>query len=117
MSLPGLQLEAPVESVSAPAIHEIEENSEWRFEVPFGSKVEVKVGGKSLGIYHNRWADTCLCVDSSSCPGRLSFLALNSLKNNLIPSAARKQQSLPGMAAESRLSVIARSNILPRKPP
>ena len=47
MSLPGLQLEAPVQSISEPTIHDIKENSEWRFEVPFGSKVEVKVGGNS----------------------------------------------------------------------
>lgn len=45
MSLPGLQLEAPVETGSTPTIHDIKENSEWRFEVAFGSKIEVKVSG------------------------------------------------------------------------
>ena len=47
MSLPGLQLEAPVVSVSTPTVYDIKENSEWRFEVPFDAKVEVKVGRKS----------------------------------------------------------------------
>lgn len=41
--LPGLQLNTPSEPVSAPIIHEIKENTEWRFEVAFGSKIEVKV--------------------------------------------------------------------------
>jgi hypothetical protein len=51
MSLPGLQLEAPTESVSAPITHDIKENSEWRFEVPFGSQVNVKVGGDSRWVH------------------------------------------------------------------
>lgn len=51
MSLPGLQLEAPVEPGSTPTIHDIKENSEWRFEVAFGSKVEVKVGGRFRCYY------------------------------------------------------------------
>lgn len=42
-SLPGLQLNTPSEPVSTPTIHEIKENTEWRFEVAFGSKIEVKV--------------------------------------------------------------------------
>lgn len=58
MSLPGLQLEAPVVSISEPTIHDIKENSEWRFEVPFGSKVEVKVGGNSTGLLHNAGVDS-----------------------------------------------------------
>lgn len=42
MSLPGLQLTAPVE-LAAPTVHELEKGSEWRFEVAFGNNVEVKV--------------------------------------------------------------------------
>ncbi len=44
MSLPGLQLDAPDEQVSTSITHDIKEKNEWRFEVPFGSKIEVKVG-------------------------------------------------------------------------
>lgn len=58
MSLPGLQLEAPIESGSTLTIHDIKENSEWRFEVAFGSKVEVKVRGNFTGIIHNTGADS-----------------------------------------------------------
>ncbi|KAL8760936.1 MAG: hypothetical protein Q9184_002904 [Pyrenodesmia sp. 2 TL-2023] len=43
MSLPGLQLSAPVETVINTAVHELPEGSEWRFEVAFGSKVEIKL--------------------------------------------------------------------------
>lgn len=42
-TLPGLQLSTPGEPVSTQIIHDIKENTEWRFEVAFGSKVEVKV--------------------------------------------------------------------------
>ncbi|KAI9827179.1 MAG: Cleavage polyadenylation factor subunit clp1 [Thelocarpon impressellum] len=42
MSLPGLQLSAPTE-VAAPTVHELQRGSEWRFEVAFGSSVEVKI--------------------------------------------------------------------------
>ena len=44
MSLPGLQVSStPVEVEATPTIHELKEGTEWRFEVAFGSKVEVKV--------------------------------------------------------------------------
>ena len=43
MSLPGLDLSAPVETVATPTVHELKEQTEWRFEVAFGSKVEVRV--------------------------------------------------------------------------
>ncbi|KAI9836590.1 MAG: hypothetical protein M1819_001222 [Sarea resinae] len=46
MSLPGLQLSAPTEvdtAAAAPLIHELPKGSEWRFEVSFGSTVEVKL--------------------------------------------------------------------------
>lgn len=46
MSLPGLQVSAPVETVAAPVVHELKEGTEWRFEVAFGSKVEVKVSSR-----------------------------------------------------------------------
>ena len=43
MSLPGLDLSVPVESVVNPTIYELKEQTEWRFEVAFHSKVEVRV--------------------------------------------------------------------------
>ena len=44
MSLPGLQISStPLEVEVVPTIHELKEGTEWRFEVAFGSKVEVKV--------------------------------------------------------------------------
>ncbi|KAL8987935.1 MAG: hypothetical protein Q9177_002921 [Variospora cf. flavescens] len=43
MALPGLQLAAPVEPVINTSVYELPEASEWRFEVAFGSKVEIKL--------------------------------------------------------------------------
>ena len=43
MSLPGLDLSAPTETVVTPTVHELKEQTEWRFEVAFGTKVEVRV--------------------------------------------------------------------------
>ena len=43
MSLPGLELSAPVETVVTPTVHELKEQTEWRFEVAFGTKLEVRV--------------------------------------------------------------------------
>lgn len=43
MSLPGLDLSAPDETVVTPTVHELKEKTEWRFEVAFGTKVEVRV--------------------------------------------------------------------------
>ena len=43
MSLPGLDLSAPVETVVTPTVHELKEQTEWRFEVAYGTKVEVRV--------------------------------------------------------------------------
>lgn len=43
MSLPGLDLSAPVETFATPTVHELKEQTEWRFEVAFGTKVEVRV--------------------------------------------------------------------------
>ncbi|KAI9795657.1 MAG: Cleavage polyadenylation factor subunit clp1 [Piccolia ochrophora] len=42
MSLPGLQLSAPTE-VAAPTVQQLDKGSEWRFEVAFGSNVEIKL--------------------------------------------------------------------------
>ena len=47
MALPGLSLSSNVSVPVVPerptAIHELQANSEWRFEVAFGENVEVKV--------------------------------------------------------------------------
>ncbi|KAL8940926.1 MAG: hypothetical protein Q9211_002045 [Gyalolechia sp. 1 TL-2023] len=43
MSLPGLQLSAQVEPIVSTAVHDLPAGSEWRFEVAFGSKIEVKL--------------------------------------------------------------------------
>ena len=50
MSLPGLQLSAPVENVIAPTVHELKEGVEWRFEVAFGTKIELRVWCRSVQI-------------------------------------------------------------------
>ena len=43
MSLPGLDLSAPVETVVSPTVYELKEQTEWRFEVTFDNTVEVRV--------------------------------------------------------------------------
>lgn len=44
MSLPGLQLDSPSEPVvAASVLHDLGNNTEWRFEVAFGTNIEVKV--------------------------------------------------------------------------
>ncbi|KAI4251842.1 MAG: hypothetical protein L6R42_008215 [Xanthoria sp. 1 TBL-2021] len=43
MSLPGLQLSANDEPVVSAVVHRLSEGSEWRFEVAFGSTVEIKL--------------------------------------------------------------------------
>ena len=51
MSLPGLGLAAQPEADYHPAaIHGLKEGAEWRFEVPFDSKVQVKVHPRTLNI-------------------------------------------------------------------
>ena len=42
MSLPGLNVSAPVPEVVTASTYELKEGTEWRFEVAFGTKVEVK---------------------------------------------------------------------------
>ncbi|KAI9821748.1 MAG: Cleavage polyadenylation factor subunit clp1 [Pycnora praestabilis] len=53
MSLPGLQLTAPtpVEVASLATIHELQKGSEWRFEVTFGSQIEVKILSGTAEIF------------------------------------------------------------------
>ena len=53
MSLPGLDLPAPVETVVTPTVHELKEQTEWRFEVAFGTRVEVRVRCPSLNALFN----------------------------------------------------------------
>lgn len=43
MSLPGLNVAAPVQEAVVSSVVELEETTEWRFEVAFGTKVDVKV--------------------------------------------------------------------------
>ena len=44
MSLPGLQLDSPSEPIVAASVfHDLGNNTEWRFEVAFGTNIEVKV--------------------------------------------------------------------------
>ena len=117
MSLPGLQLEAPVETGSTPTIHDIKENSEWRFEVAFGSKVEVKVGG-NIQWYYPKIPALILCVCDCSFYLELpSCLGPNSLKSNLTLSMERKQRFSPGRGVVSRSPANAKSSISPRRPP
>ncbi|KAL8703021.1 MAG: hypothetical protein Q9201_003797 [Fulgogasparrea decipioides] len=51
MSLPGLQISAPIEPIVATAIHEIQAETEWRFEVAFGSKIDVKLLSGTAEIF------------------------------------------------------------------
>ncbi|KAL9072516.1 MAG: hypothetical protein Q9161_003528 [Pseudevernia consocians] len=51
MSLPGLDLSAPVETVTTPTVHELKEQTEWRFEVSFGTKVEVRLLSGSAELF------------------------------------------------------------------
>ena len=45
MSLPGLGLEEPEEVHTVETtLHNLEKETEWRFEVPVGKYVQVKVG-------------------------------------------------------------------------
>lgn len=43
MSLPGLNVATPVPEAVTTSILELKENTEWRFEVAFGTTVAVKV--------------------------------------------------------------------------
>ncbi|KAL8712949.1 MAG: hypothetical protein Q9220_002807 [cf. Caloplaca sp. 1 TL-2023] len=51
MSLPGLQLSAPVEAVVSTQRYDIAEGTEWRFEVQFGSRIEIKLLSGSAELY------------------------------------------------------------------
>ena len=59
MSLPGLNISAPVQEVKAPVAYDLREGTEWRFEVAFGTKVEVKVG-RFVSVTGKTWADIAL---------------------------------------------------------
>lgn len=47
MSLPGLDISVPTQSVVTPSVHELKEQTEWRFEVAYGTKIEFRVGSPS----------------------------------------------------------------------
>ncbi|KAL9597140.1 MAG: hypothetical protein Q9219_005362 [cf. Caloplaca sp. 3 TL-2023] len=51
MSLPGLQLVTSIDPVINTTVHELLEGSEWRFEVAFGSKIEVKLLSGSAELF------------------------------------------------------------------
>ncbi len=119
MSLPGLQLSAPVETNVAPAVHELQEGSEWRFEVAFGTKAEVKVGKLSLPN-HEKMCCALIIAETrsrSSSPEVQNCLAPSSHRSSRIHSRALKQPSTPGMAVASRFSANAKSNTLRKRPP
>lgn len=67
-----------------------------------------------LFLFFAGYPNDSLCSSSQVAP---SFLAPSLLKNNPTPFQARNPPSTPGMAAVSRLLVIARSNTLPKRPP
>ncbi|KAE8448649.1 Cleavage polyadenylation factor subunit clp1 [Mollisiaceae sp. DMI_Dod_QoI] len=57
MSIPGLGQAAPTAAFSAPtveapvAVHELQANSEWRFEVEIGEKIDVKILSGTAEIF------------------------------------------------------------------
>ncbi|MCJ1304751.1 Cleavage polyadenylation factor subunit clp1 [Hypocenomyce scalaris] len=51
MSLPGLQLLGPPEPVVASTVHELNPNTEWRFETALGIHVEVKLLSGTAEIF------------------------------------------------------------------
>lgn len=69
MSLPGLDLDAPDETVVTPTVHELKEQTEWRFEVAFGTKVEVRVRcpSQSALFYFNVWRITEFAAPLRQC--------------------------------------------------
>ena len=82
MSLPGLQLSAPVETQVVPTVHDLTEGTEWRFEVAFGTRVEVRVCVFSI---EDRSHSAFLANASlySFSRAMRSYLAPNSRRNNL----------------------------------
>ena len=85
MSLPGLQVSEPAEIVKSPVVHDLKAETEWRFEVAFGSKIEVKVRCCLILLTQNRtFTDSSF---SNGCfPEMRSFSALSLLKNRHICS-------------------------------
>lgn len=106
MSLPGLQLSGPVEPVVRTAVHDLPEGSEWRFEVAFGSKVEVKVCLKHALLTWSANRNNLICSYSLETP---SSSAQNLRRNRHTLSRVQKQPSLPGMAAVLKLQETVRS--------
>ena len=59
MSLPGLNVADPVYEAVATTVVELKDNAEWRFEVAFGTKVEVKARLKQFELHYPYLADMC----------------------------------------------------------
>ena len=62
MSLPGLHISTPEPETKSVAAHELKERTEWRFEVAFGTHVEIKVRSCSV-VSHVRSILTFLRID------------------------------------------------------
>lgn len=73
-------------------------------------------GMRLLRVLHffARYVNDFPCSSSQVAP---SFLAPSLPQNNPTPSQARNRPFTLGMAAASRLLVIAKSNTLPKRPP
>lgn len=112
MSLPGLDLSAPVETVVTPTVHELKEQTEWRFEVAFGTRIEVRVNTRSF-------LSSCEILTKlrSSFQVLLRFSAPKSRSNRHTPLRALKRPSTPGMAVASRSSATAKSITSLKRPP
>lgn len=117
MSLPGLDLSAPIETVATPTVYELKEQTEWRFEVAFGTKVEVRVQSPSSSALFYSLSLKILTRICSSSQVLLSFLVPSCLSNRPTPSQVSKPPSTPGMAVASRSSATAKSITLPKRPP
>lgn len=114
MSLPGLQLDSPSEpTVAASAFHDLGSNTEWRFEVAFGTNIEVKVCSLCWGFPPKLCGSLIFAL--SLFQEMQNSLGLNSLKNNHTSSLEPRQRYIPGMAVELRLLVSARWSTWPKK--
>ena len=94
MALPGLQMNnVPVLEEKTAATTELQQNSEWRFEVAFGETVEVKV---------SQLPQCILYIDAVSCSlylGQQNFSAQNWPSTRPTYSVAGKRRSIHGTAA------------------
>lgn len=119
MSIPGLQLSAPVDTNVIPAVHELQEGTEWRFEVAFGTKVEVKVGNYPILHHITLYCNPIIAETrfySSSLVAQ-NYLARSLHRSSLIHLRALKQPYTLGMAVALRSLVTAKSNTLRKRPP